>query len=257
MAKVHKTAIVADGAKIADDVEIGPYSIISANAEIGSGTVIGPHVVIDGYTKIGAGCRIFQFASLGSQTQDLKYKGGITRIEIGDKTTIREYVTVNSGTNDGETTYVGSGCLLMANSHVGHGCKVGNGVIMANSVALAGHVIVQDFAIIGGLSGVHQFVTVGKMCIIGGLTKVTQDTPPFMMIDGNPAAVRGINSVGMGRRGISEQGQAAIKECFKILYMRKLTTTQAVQEIAEKFTGVPEVEQLLSFIKSSERGILK
>lgn len=257
MTNIHPSAIVNPGAQVGADVEIGPYCVIGGHVTLGDRTRLMAHVFIDGRTTLGNECTVFPFASLGTQTQDLKYKGGVTYVKIGDKTTIREYVTVNAGTAEGEITVVGAGCLLMASCHVAHKCQLGNGVIMANSVALAGHVTVEDQAIIGGLTGVHQFVHVGKMAMIGGLARVTQDIPPFMLAEGNPVEVRGINKIGMERRGVGEDAQNALKKAYKILYMEKLLFKDALQKISDEVPALPEVVYLLEFIRRSERGIVR
>ncbi|MFC1498590.1 acyl-ACP--UDP-N-acetylglucosamine O-acyltransferase [Verrucomicrobiota bacterium] len=257
MTNIHPAAIVDNGAKLGENVEVGPYCVIGPNVIIGEGTRVMSHVVLDGRTKIGSNCTIFPFASIGTQTQDLKYKGGKTFVEIGDHTTIREYVTINSATNEGEITKVGSNCLLMAYSHVAHVCEVGNGVIMANCATLAGHVIVEDQAIIGGLSAVHQFVKIGRLCIIGGCTKVIQDCPPFMTIDGNPACVRGLNALGLKRRNIDKKVYKLLKESYKIMYRQGLSTTQALKKIETDLEECSEVKHFVSFIRKSERGVIK
>jgi UDP-N-acetylglucosamine acyltransferase len=190
-------------------------------------------------------------------TQDLKYKGGAPRVEIGERTTIREYVTVNAATNDGDVTRVGSGCHIMAYVHVAHDCIVGNEVIMANCATLAGHVQIEDQAIIGGLCGIHQFVRVGRLAITGGCSKLTQDLPPFMMADGNPLEVRTINSVGLKRRGVPETTEGLIKKAHRILYREGLSTRQALEKLEREIELVPEIQHLINFIKSSERGIVK
>ncbi|MDA0989976.1 MAG: acyl-ACP--UDP-N-acetylglucosamine O-acyltransferase [Verrucomicrobia bacterium] len=257
MTNIHATAVIGDGADIGDGVTIGPYCVIGPKVRIGDGAQLHSHVVVDGRTTIGAGCHLFPFASIGTQTQDLKFSGGATFVEIGANTTLREYVTVNAGTNEGEITRVGSGCHLMAYSHVAHACVVGDGVIMANCATLAGHVIVEDQAIIGGLAGVHQFVRVGRMCILGGCTKVTQDCMPFMMIDGNPAQVHGLNSVGLKRKGVKAETQKRLKQAFRIICREDLATQKAMEKIREDVPGCPELDHLLAFIESSKRGIVK
>ena len=257
MTDIHQTAVISKGAELGHEVQIGPFCVIGPNVTIGGGTKLMSHVVLDGFTKIGSECAIFPFASIGAQTQDLKYKGGKTFVEIGDKTTIREYVTINSGTNDGETTRVGSGCLLCAYAHVAHACKVGDGVIMSNCATLAGEVVVEDQAIIGGLAAVHQFVRIGRLCMVGGCTAVRQDCPPFMMVAGNPAEVAGLNSVGLKRKNVSEETQAELKRAYKILYRDGLSTSQALEKMKAELAMSPEVERLISFIASSERGITK
>jgi len=257
MTSIHPSAIVDSGAELGADVQVGPYCVVGPNVSIGNGTRLMSHIVLDGWTKIGANCTIFPFASIGTQTQDLKFKGGKTFVEIGDKTTIREYVTVNSATNEGETTKLGSGCHIMAYSHIAHACQVGNEVIMANCATLAGEIVVEDQAIIGGLSAVHQFVRVGRLCMIGGMSRITQDCPPFMMIVGSPAEVTGINSVGLKRRGISEDAQLQLKHAYKTLYREELSTSQALEKMRGQNGRCSEVEHLISFVAQSERGIVK
>lgn len=257
MSNIHPTAVVADGAVIGDGVEIGAYCVIGPHVKIGAGTTLMPHVVVDGRTSLGAGCRVFPFASLGTQTQDLKFKGGTTYVEIGDNTTLREYVTVNSGTEDGEVTRVGSSCTLLAYSHVAHGCRVGNGVIMSNAVQLAGHVIVEDFVVIGGISGVHQFVRIGTMCMVGGCTKIGQDLPPYLLADGNPASVHGLNSIGLKRRGVSDDAASTLKKAYKIVYRDGLVLRDAINVIKSDLPPCAELDRFIGFLAESERGILR
>lgn len=257
MTTIHPTAIVNTGAEIDEDVEIGAYSIVGEHVKIGRATRIMPHVFLDGWTTIGEGCTIFPFASIGSQTQDLKYKGAVTFVEIGDKTTLREYVTVNAGTNEGDVTRVGARCHIMAYSHVAHQCIVGNGVIISNAGTLAGHVIVEDNAVIGGLCGIHQFVRIGRLCIIGGCSKTTQDIPPFMMADGNPAIIHGLNTIGLQRHGLPEAIRHTLKEAYRILYRENLTTRIAIEKMKLELTACPELDHLIAFVSSSERGITR
>lgn len=257
MSGVHATAIVADGAKIGNNVSIGPYSVIGPEVKIGDGADIRSHAVIEGCTSIGSECTIFSFACLGSQTQDLKFRGGHSHVSIGARTTIREYVTVNAGTHEGEHTQVGEGCHIMAYSHIAHACRVGNDVIMANGATLAGDVLVEDQAVIGGLSGVHQFCRIGKLCMVGGCTKIVKDLPPFMIVDGNPAAVRGVNSIGLERRGVAQQDRKYVKEAYRLLYRQNLSTREALDAIAREIPANDSVSHLVSFVEGSERGILK
>lgn len=257
MTQVHATAVVDPAAELAADVAIGPYCVIGPHVRIGAGSRLMSHVVVDGRTTLGRGCTVFPFACIGTQTQDLKYQGADTFVDIGDRTTIRESVTVNSGTNEGETTRIGSGCLMMAYSHVAHACCVADGVIMANCATLAGDVVVEAQAIIGGLSAVHQFVRIGRMCIVGGCTAVRQDCPPFMMVSGNPAQVHGLNRVGLQRRGMPAEVQKALKEAHRILYREGLSTRQAIDKIRAGGALCEEVEQLAGFVEESKRGITK
>jgi UDP-N-acetylglucosamine acyltransferase len=253
--QVHATAVVAAGAQLGADVEIGPYCIIGPQVSIGDGTRLFSHVVIDGRSRLGARCRVFPFASLGTQTQDLKYDGGETFIEIGNDTTIREYVTVNSGTKDGEVTRVGDRCLLMAYAHVAHACRIGDDVIMANAATLAGEVLVEDGATLGGMAGVHQFVRIGKLAFVGGCTKLTRDCMPFMLIDGNPAAVHGINRVKLQRLAVPENVQRDLKQAYRLLCRQDLTTTQALERIEAELDPGEEIGHLVAFVRDSERGV--
>ena len=257
MTNVHPTAIVEDGAELGDGVEIGAYSIIGPTVTIGAGTRIQPHVVVDGKTTIGEGCNFFPFSCVGTQTQDLKFSGGDTFVEIGDRTTLREYVTVNSGTNEGEITRVGSDCTILAYCHVAHACKVGNEVIMSNGATLAGDVIVEDQAIIGGLTGVHQITRIGRLCMVGGCSKIVKDCAPFMIVDGSPAQMRGVNVIGMERRGIDNSVRDALKKGYRTLFRKGFSTQQALAEIRDAGEMCPEMEHLVAFIEDSERGITK
>lgn len=257
MSSIHETAVIAPGAGLAEDVEVGPYCVIGEKVKLGAGTKLHSHVVLDGNTTIGAGCEIFPFASIGTRTQDLKYRGGDTCVKVGNDTTIREYVTINSATNDGESTEVGAECHIMAYAHIAHACKVGNEVIMSNCATLAGHVVVEDKAILGGLTGVHQFVRIGTLSFLGGCTKACKDCPPYMMIDGNPAKVIGPNRTGMARRGIAADTQNQLKQAYRALYRDDLSTRQAVEKIGAEMEMLPETRHLVSFIENSERGIIK
>ncbi len=257
MSDIHPTAIVTPGAEIDKDVNIGPYSIVGDHVKIGRGTNIMGHVYLDGRTTIGQKCTIFPFACIGTQTQDLKFKGAVTFVEIGDNTTLREYVTVNSGTNEGDITRVGARCHIMAYAHVAHQCIIGNDVIISNAGTLAGHVTVEDQAIIGGLCGVHQFVRIGRMCFIGGCSKATQDIPPFMMADGNPATIHGLNIIGMQRHNVPDATRRILKEAHRMIFRQNLTVQQALQSIKKELPSCPELDHLVAFISSSKRGITR
>jgi UDP-N-acetylglucosamine acyltransferase len=257
MSDISHLAVIEEGAIIGENVKIGPFCVVSAGARISSGVEIMSHVTIAGNTSIGQGSRIFPYACLGTQSQDLKYQGGRTYVEIGENTTIREYVTVNSGTEDQEVTKVGSNCLVMAYSHIAHGCSVGDEVIMANAATLAGHVVLEDRVIIGGLSGVHQFVHIGTMSIIGGCSKITQDVMPYMMVDGHPAVTRGINSVGLKRRQIHPEVRKKLRRAFAIVCREKLSTSNAIDKIREELGQCKEIDHMISFIEASERGITR
>lgn len=254
---IHPTAIIDPQARLGSDCSIGPYCIIGANVTLGDRCRLHSHVVIDGHTTLGAGNEIFPFASIGLKTQDLKWKGGVTRTEIGDDNTFREYVTVHSATSDGEVTRVGSRNHILAYCHLAHNVVLGNNIIMSNVATLAGHVTVEDHAVIGGLAAVHQFCRVGRMSIIGGCSKVVQDVPPFMLADGNPAETRTINKVGMERHGVSDEAQAALRQAYKILFREGLTLSNATKKLETGLPPLPEVQHLVEFIRASERGICK
>ncbi|PIP67504.1 MAG: acyl-[acyl-carrier-protein]--UDP-N-acetylglucosamine O-acyltransferase [Candidatus Omnitrophica bacterium CG_4_9_14_0_2_um_filter_42_8] len=257
MNKIHPTAIVDKKAKLADDVEVGPYAIIGPNVEIGKGAVVGPAANIEGYTTLGEGSRIFTGAIIGSPPQDLKYKGEKSFLKIGKNNTIREYVTMNLGTEEGTATCVGDDNLFMAYSHVAHNCRVGNNCVIANAGTLAGHVTLEDKVVLGGFAGVHQFTRVGKMSIIGGCSKVVQDIPPFSTCDGNPARVYGLNLIGVRRAGMSQKAQAELKKAFKILFHSGLALKNGIAKVKKEIASMEEVEYLLNFLKDSERGICR
>lgn len=254
---VHPTAIVHPRAGIGAGCEIGPYCVIGEHVVLGKGCRLHAHVVLDGHTRLGRENEIFPFASIGLKTQDLKWKGGLTRVEIGDQNTFRECVTVNSATGEGEVTRLGSHNHILAYSHVAHNCVLGDHIIMSNVATLAGHVTVGDYAVIGGLAAIHQFCRIGKMSMIGGCAKVVQDVPPFMMADGNPAEVRTINKVGLERNGVSEKAQGALRQAYKILFREGLTVRNALDELEKKLPKLEEIRHLVQFVRSSERGISK
>jgi len=253
---VHQTAIIHPKARIGKNCRIDPYCVVGEHVVLGDDCHLHAHVVIDGHTTLGKGNEIFPFASIGLQTQDLKWKGGITRTEIGDNNTLREYVTVHSATSDGDVTRIGSNNHILAYSHIAHDCVVGNHIIMSNAATLGGHVTVEDHAVIS-LSAVHQFCRIGKLAMVGGCSKVVQDVPPFMLADGNPAEIRTINKIGMERHGVSEKAQAAIRSAYKILFREGLTIPNALEKIEKKLPKLPEVTHLIEFIRTSERGISK
>ena len=257
MVVVHPTAVVHPRAELGEGSEVGPYCVIGEHVRLGRGCKLHSHIVIDGHTTLGDGNEIFPFASIGLKTQDLKWKGGLTRTVIGDHNTFREYVTIHSATSDGETTTVGSRNHILAYCHLAHNVTLGNHVIMSNVATLAGHVTVEDHAVIGGLAAVHQFCRIGKMAIIGGCSKVVQDVPPFMLADGNPAETRTINKVGLERNGVSEDAQSALKQAYKILFRDGLTLTNGLARIEAELPRGPELLHLVEFIRSTERGISK
>jgi UDP-N-acetylglucosamine acyltransferase len=253
---IHSSAVIHPKAQIGSNCEIGPYCVIGEHVVLGERCKLYSHVVIDGHTKLGKENEIFPFASIGLKTQDLKWKGGITRTEIGDRNTFREYVTIHSATGEGEVTRVGSDNTILAYCHIAHNCTLGDKIIMSNVATLAGHVTVEDFAVIGGLAAVHQFCRIGKLAMIGGCSKVVQDVPPFMIADGNPAETRTINKIGMERNNISEEVQVALRQAYKILFREGLSISNALLKIQD-LPSVPEVRDLIQFVRTSERGISK
>jgi len=257
MTTIHPTAVIHPGAKIGEGCQIGPYCVIGEHVTLGANCKLHSHVVIDGHTTLGSGNDIFPFASIGLQTQDLKWKGGTTWTRIGNNNTFREYVTVHSATSDGDATVVGSENHILAYCHIAHDCQLGNHIVMSNVGTLAGHVKVEDHAIVGGLAAVHQFCRIGTMAIIGGCSKVVQDVPPYMLADGNPAETRTVNKIGLERNGVSEEAQTALKQAYKIIFRDGLTISNALVRIETELPKLPEVLHLLEFARKSERGLSK
>lgn len=257
MTEIAASAVVDRTAQVDIDVAIGPYAVIGPNVRIGAGTTVGAHAVLDGHTQIGSDCRIFPHTAVGLEPQDLKYRGGVTWLRIGDRTVIREFATLNPGTTEGEATVVGSDCLLMAYSHVAHNCVVKDHVILANSVNLAGHVLIEEHAIIGGVTPIHQFVRIGAHSIIGGGSRIPQDVAPFTRVAGIPPRTYGLNRVGLKRRGFSEETLVALKQAYRILFRQKLSVKEAVARIGVEVPSDPEVQRLVSFVLTSERGVTR
>jgi UDP-N-acetylglucosamine acyltransferase len=251
----HPTAIISKKAKLGEGVSVGPYSIITDCVEIGPDSKIGAHCVIDGNTKIGSNCEIFTGAVVGSRPQDLKFKGEKVFLEIGSDNIIREYCTLNPGTGDEGRTCVGNGNLLMAYSHIAHDCLIGDECIIANSGTLAGHVTIEDKAVIGGLVAIHQFVHVGTLSIIGGCSKVVQDIPPYSTCDGHPARVYGLNLIGLRRQKFSKESIENLNRAYKILFNSGFTTRHALENLETEIKDSAEVNYLINFVKRSERGI--
>lgn len=255
---IHQTAIVDPKAMIGRDVTIGAYSIIGPGVEIGEDSEIRDHVIIEGPTRIGPRCRIFPFASIGLEPQDKKYKGEDSSLEIGADNTIREYVTINRGTQaDKGVTKVGDRGWIMAYCHIAHDCTVGNDVTMSNGTTLGGHVEIRDFATLGGLTGVHQFCRIGEYAITGGQSMITQDVVPFSMVAGNRAKLAGINYIGLDRRGFSAKDIEAINVAFKIFFKSGLTRNAALKKLREEFFDSPNIDLFIEFIESSERGVCR
>ncbi len=252
---IHPTAIVHPKANIAADVQIGPFSIIEENVTIGQGTKIGSHVILNGWTTIGKNCLIHMGCILGHEPQIKGYEEKEAYTVIGDNNIIREYVTIHRGWKEGEATNIGNDNYIMANAHVGHNCQIGSGVIITNSALLAGHVSVEDKAVISGLVGIHQFCRIGTFAIVGGMSVIVQDVPPYMLIDGNPSLVYGLNTVGLRRAGFSQELRHYLKTAYKILYRSNLNTSQALAKIEKELPPLSEINHLLDFIKKSKRGI--
>jgi UDP-N-acetylglucosamine acyltransferase len=262
MAKIHPTAIVEPGADIHDSAEIGAYSIIGANVVIGARTRVGPHVVIDGNTSIGEDNVFYQFSSIGAPPQDKKYAGEPTRLEIGDRNTIREFCTFNRGTvQDVGVTRLGNDNWIMAYVHLAHDCQIGNHTIFANNAQLAGHVQVGDWAIMGGFSNVHQFCKIGAHAMVGMSTSLTQDVPPYVILSGNPAQAHGINSEGLKRRGFSREAITAIRHAYKVLYKSGLTLEEAKAALQQQEQSEPEfaaeLKLIHDFLQNVSRGIVR
>ena len=253
--QIHPTAIVSKKAKLADDIIVGPYSIITDTVTIGPGTKIGSHCVIDGNTSIGRNCEIFTGAVVGSRPQDLKYKGQKVFLEIGDENIIREYSTFNPGTEEGSKTIIGNNNLFMAYSHIAHDCIVGNNCAIANNGTLAGHVTIEDKAVVGGLVAIHQFVRIGTLSIIGGCSKVVQDIPPFSTCDGHPARVYGLNLVGLKRQKITKDSIVLLDRAFKVLFNEGHTIKHSLEKLEKDIKSTQEISYLINFIKNSKRGI--
>ena len=262
MSLIHPTALVAEGARLDPSVSVGPYAVIGANVTIGANTTIGAHCVIEGHTTLGQDNRVFQFASLGGAPQDKKYAGEPTRLVIGDRNTVREFCTFNTGTTqDDGVTRIGDDNWIMAYVHIAHDCVVGNQTILANNATLAGHVQIGDYAIIGGLTGLHQFTQVGAHVMAGFASHISQDVPPFMMVDGNPLAVRGLNLEGLRRRGFSPERLSAIKQMHRLLYRQGLTLDAARSAIAalpeQHPQAAADIAAMLDFLNTSARGIAR
>lgn len=256
--QIHPTAVISPGAQIGRDCSIGPFAIIGEGVVLGEGVRIDGHCVIDGRTRIGDETHLFPFVSIGLPPQDLKFAGEDSRTEIGSRTRIREFVTVHRGTaGGGGITRIGDDCFLMAQAHVAHDCLLGDHVIMANAATLAGHVVVEDRANIGAYSGVHQFCRVGREAYIGGYSVVVKDALPFALTVGNHAKCYGLNKVGMRRRGYSREALAALHRAFHLLLSAKLNTTQAIERIRAEIRESAEVDELIRFVETSQRGVIK
>ena len=256
--EIHPTAFVDKNAQLGEDVKIGPLATIGPDVKIGARTSVGKGAIVDGHTTIGEDCQIFPYALIGMKTQDLKYKdGSVSYVEIGDRTVIREFATVHLGTADGEKTIIGNDCLFMAYCHAAHGVILGDHVICSNGVQLAGDVHIQDWAIIGGCSAAHQFTTVGRHAMVGGMSKIRQDVPPFMLCDMDEGHLRviGPNVVGLRRRGFKREVIQALKEAIQFIYHSGLNRSQAIERVANDVEQLPEIKELLAFYDNTVRGV--
>lgn len=254
--RIHPTAIISDDAEIAADVEIGAYAIVGEGCTIGAGSVIAPRATLERNVTLGRSVRVGIGTILGGAPQDLKYAGEETAVEIDDGTVIREYATINRGTAHSFKTTVGKNCLLMSYVHIGHDCRVGDSVILSNVVQLAGHVAIEDKAIISGLSAVHQFARVGRHSFIGGMTRVSKDIPPFLKAVGSPVKLYGLNTVGLQRSGMDEATILELKRAYRLLFRSDLNLTQAIERAQNELEPLPEVKELIGFVEASDRGVV-
>jgi UDP-N-acetylglucosamine acyltransferase len=255
---IHATALVDPQAEVAEDVEIGAYTVIKGDVSIGAGTRIGPHVVIEPYVSIGPNCKIFQFAAIGAVPQSLKFEGEKTSVKIGQGTIIREFVTIHRGTRfGGGITEVGEENFLMAYTHVAHDCRIGRGVVLANNATLGGHITIGDYATVGGLVAIHQFARVGEHAFVGGKAAVVKDIPPFMIAAGDRARLHGLNIVGLKRAGFSPNALTQLKKTYRLIFRIGLTLNEAIERVQAEVDQIPEVVRLIEFIKESQRGITR
>jgi UDP-N-acetylglucosamine acyltransferase len=252
---VHPTALMDPDAELGQGVIVGPWVIVGPGVKIGDGTELGPRVLIERDTVLGEDCRVSNGAVLGTDPQDLKFQGERTTLEVGDRTVIREFATLNRGTHARGKTVVGSDCMLMAYAHVAHDCELGNHVILSNAVNMAGHVTIEDWVSVGGITPIHQFVRIGAHAFVGGASRIAQDVPPYCLVAGNPSALHGLNSIGLERRGFSQDVRKALKDTYRILFQSKLNLSKAMARAEAEAPPIPEVRHLLEFIKASERGI--
>ncbi len=257
MTMIDSSAIIHPHAQVGENVEIGPYAIVGENVKIGSETIIGPHAVLEGWVTLGRNCRIGAGAVIGSEPQDLKFRGDPSSVVIGDNTTIREYATINRATFEGESTIVGSNCLVMAYCHIAHNCVLEDRVIMASFAGLAGHIRIEQNAIIGGLVGVHQFVQIGRSAIIGGGAAVRKDILPYTSASGNPCKSKGLNIVGLKRANYSPERISQLKKAYRIIFRSKLSEEEAIERLQEEMGEVPEIKQMIDFISGSKRGLAR
>ena len=257
MPDIHPTAMVHPDAVLGEHCTVGPYAILGPHVVLGPRCRVHPHAIVEGHTTMGSDNEVFPFACIGGKTQDLKHKGGIAFVRIGDHNVFRESCTVHAATAEGDSTVVGSHNNFLATTHVAHDCRLGSHIIMSNLASLAGHVVVEDHAVLGGMVAIHQFVRIGCHAMVGGCSKVVQDIPPFMIVDGNPAETRFINKVGLERRGVPADSIHALAKAHKILFRSALNLADALARLESEFPGIPEVQHLAAFARSSQRGLTK
>lgn len=257
MPHIDPRAVIHEGARLGEDVIVEPFAIVGPNVEVGRGTRVGSCALLTGYTVVGEDCRISHNAVLGTDAQDLKYAGEKTFLRVGDRVTIREFATVNRATGEGETTEIGDDAFVMAYAHVAHNCVLGREVVIGNAVNIAGHVLIDDYATVCGMTAVHQFVRVGRYSFTGGASRLTKDVPPYVKVGGVPTRPIEINVVGLQRRGFAENTLNELRQCYRLLYLSDLNTTQALSRIREELPESAEIAEFLEFIEVSERGIIK
>jgi len=257
MQEIHPTALIAPEANLPDDISVGPYTVIGPQVTIGPGACIASHALIEGETYIGANAKIYSHVVIGTDPQDIKFAGEHSTVHIGDNASIREFVTINRGTVDRKDTKIGDNVVMLAYAHVAHDCIVGDNCLLSNCGTLAGHAVLEDYVVIGGLAGVHQFGRIGAHAFIGGALGVTKDVPPYLLVGADPTRIVGLNSIGLRRRGFASEVIAALKTAYRIYYREGLNTTQALQRIEEEVSGYPEVDHFIDFIRNSERGVLR
>lgn len=255
--KIHPSAVIEEGAQLGEGVVIGPYAYVGPQVTLGDGCVLHHHATVEGYTQVGRQCEIFPFTCIGAKTQDLKFRGGRPGTRIGDRNVFREYTSVHAATNDGEYTVIGNDNLLLAYCHIAHDCVIGNNLIASNSVGLAGHVIIEDHVTLGAKCGVHQFCRVGAHVMVGAMSKVVQDVPPYIIADGNPAIARSINKIGLERHGFTPERLDAVKHAFRLFYRAGYNRTQALDAMhAHSMSGTPEFQRFVKFVVESDRGLV-
>ena len=254
---IHASAVVAPGARVGQGCTVGPYCVVGPQVTLGDGCVLHSHVVLEGKTSLGPGCEVFPFACIGGRTQDLKYTGGESAVEIGAKTTLREYVTVHAATTEGGVTRIGDNCSILAYCHIAHDCVLKDRVIMSNGTMLAGHVTVEDAVVFGGMAGVHQFVRIGTMAMVSATSKVVQDVVPFCLVDGNPAQPVTVNRIGMERNGRDAETIRTVSTAYRILFRTNLKLEDALERLRAEFRGVPDVQTMATFVAESERGVAR